>query len=127
MGFQLIYDGQPQDKDMIYFDEQSTICMTTDIILDVDQKIEDVQIAQVGDLNVSIDVKFVLTGGQEYTCGAGLETFESMIPQDDTTADNALLYLYVELMDFSSLEFDLGLENYLYSLKAAYIDLNKLT
>jgi hypothetical protein len=50
-----------------------------------------------------------------------------MIPQDDTTADNALLYLYVELMDFSSLEFDLGLENYLYSLKAAYIDLNKLT
>jgi hypothetical protein len=36
MGFQLVYDGQPQDKDMIYFDEQSTICMTTDIILDVD-------------------------------------------------------------------------------------------
>ena len=51
---------------MIYFDEQNTVCRSTDIIVEADKKVEDVQIAQVYGSNTSLQVKFVITYYREF-------------------------------------------------------------
>lgn len=73
----------------------------------------------------AISIKFVINDGTEEFCGPVGSSYISLIPQDDSSAENTLVYLAASVRD--NVQAADGEAFYLSAITAYYLDLNLLS